>query len=248
MKRFGFVAAVLVAGVLSVGPVVHAAPVLRPAGLSVGDQYQLAFVTSTVIDAQSATKVTFDTFVQRVADSAGIGIGGDLGDVMWAAVNSTFTAPAVSVNAFAARSVFNLSGGFVATPATGPGGFYSASHLAPINVTEFGAVLNTVVWTGFDCSTGTCAAGNLLGGGASASIGHSGSASAGWASVGTDSVLELHSVYALSEVLTVPGPPAILMLCMALAWLATRHIRTRRQPRSGETNGPMRNTRAPSSS
>lgn len=55
---------------LSTGSLAQALPILTPTGLSPGDTYQLAFVTSTVIDATSSDIAVYNTHVQSAADAA----------------------------------------------------------------------------------------------------------------------------------------------------------------------------------
>ncbi len=63
-----------------------AAPITIPTGLNPGDQYRIAFVTSTIRDATSSNIADYNAFVtaaaNKVSELAGLGTG-------WTAIGST---------------------------------------------------------------------------------------------------------------------------------------------------------------
>jgi len=69
----------------------QAAPITVPTGLSPGDQYRLAFVTSGWVDATSSDIADYNAFVQGAADAVPelLGLG-----ATWNAIGSTLTVDA----------------------------------------------------------------------------------------------------------------------------------------------------------
>jgi hypothetical protein len=120
--------------VLALAPATQAALVsdpggiTAPAGLIVGDQYQLVFVSSTVRDASSSDIADYHAHVQSAADAASIGTG--VG-VTWKAMAST---PSVHFgNVWAVTEpVYLVNGTKVADV------FWSKTHDVPININENG--------------------------------------------------------------------------------------------------------------
>ena len=76
---------------LGVAGSVSAAPVTAPTGLSPGEQYRLAFMTSTLSTATATDIATYNTFVTNVANS--VTELADLGTT-WTAIASTATVDA----------------------------------------------------------------------------------------------------------------------------------------------------------
>jgi hypothetical protein len=120
-----------------------------PAGLNPGDQYRLAFVTSTQRDATSSDIADYNTFVQNVAGSVT-----DLANLgaSWTAIASTSTVDArdnTNTNPASGPGVpmYNLAGQRIA--AGNPelwDGFLDPG--APILYTESGTSLNATAWSG----------------------------------------------------------------------------------------------------
>jgi len=218
----------------------RAAPIIPPPGLNPGDTYQLVFVTSTTRDATSASIGDYDTFVNGVADSAGIGptsfalVGSP---VTWAAIASTATDDAI-VHAVVSNTVYNTAGQLVAT---GFADMWDGPLAAAIGYDETGTLLSTSVWTGsdFDGFTAGAAYSGAELGQASVVSGLSGSSTFLWILNTIESNVELRSLYALSAPITVPavepGPaeplavpePASVLVWMIVAGIA---LATYRRP------------------
>lgn len=109
-----------------------------PPSLSVGDTYQLVFVTSIVTDALSSNIDYYNEFVQSAADAAG------LGAITWKAIGSTHSVDAKD-NALVSAPVYRLDGVQVAA---GFNDFWDESLLAPIDVAETLEEVAVDVWTG----------------------------------------------------------------------------------------------------
>ncbi len=62
-----------------------------PTGLSPGETYHLAFVTSGLATSTSPDIEWYDNFVQSAANTAGIGVGSSIGDIEWSVIGSTST-------------------------------------------------------------------------------------------------------------------------------------------------------------
>ena len=73
--------------VLTSACLVNAEPIRQPPDLEPGDQYRLAFVTSTTTTATSPDIETYNAFVQATADAAPIGDWG----FAWYAIAQTET-------------------------------------------------------------------------------------------------------------------------------------------------------------
>ncbi|MDP6568009.1 MAG: PEP-CTERM sorting domain-containing protein [Alphaproteobacteria bacterium] len=196
---FGIFAAVL-SGFLSLSAAL-AAPVTVPTELSPGEQYRLAFVTSTLRDATSSDIADYNAFVQGVADSqaelAALG-------ATWTAIASTATVDARdNVAEPDLVRIYLLNDTKLANDDEDL--FTGAIHEAP-NITEAGSVFNTNVWTGTDAS-GFGVPGQTLGSGL-VEFGHSAdSGSFGdWLSFGVGFDIEVLPFYAISSVLTVEAP------------------------------------------
>jgi hypothetical protein len=115
-----------------------------PAGLSLGNTYQLVFVSSTTRDATSNDSADYDTHVQNAANAAGIGSGVS---VTWKAIAS-LNVPLVHAGNYvgATEAVYLVDGTKVASA----GAFWSQTHDAAINIDEDGNTYNGNVWTGTD--------------------------------------------------------------------------------------------------
>jgi hypothetical protein len=202
---------VLIILMLCLGSIPVDAALLVPAGLAPGSSYQLAFVTSANTTATSGTINDYNTFVQGLADAAGIGVS--VG-VTWTAIASTATVDA-NTNAVVSAPVFNLGAQQVAT---GYADFWDGSHTVGVGIDfeEGGTSRNTNVWTGSN-TDGTRAVGFVLGGG-SAVWGESTLSSGAWINRGTQGTSVSYALYALSSPLTVPIPiPAAAWLFLSAA-------------------------------
>jgi hypothetical protein len=122
--------------VLALAPAAQAALVsdpggiTAPAGLIVGDQYQLVFVSSTVRDASSSDIADYHAHVQSAADAASIGTG--VG-VTWKAMASIDSPQVHCGNVVSVTEpVYLVNGTKVADV------FWSQTHDVPININENG--------------------------------------------------------------------------------------------------------------
>ncbi len=131
-----------------------AAPVTVPTALRLGDQYRLAFVTSTTTAATSSDINYYNNFVASDANSvsqlAGLG-------TTWAVIGSTPTVAAednTNTNPCVSSGfpIYNLAGNLVVPNnlALWVYGDSSGAFSHPIDVTESGNRLSTGVWTGTD--------------------------------------------------------------------------------------------------
>ncbi|MCC6682075.1 MAG: hypothetical protein IT445_14330 [Phycisphaeraceae bacterium] len=80
---------------------------ILPADLSLGDTYQLVFVSSTTTTAQSSDISYYNSFVQAAAAATG------MGQITWHAIASTPAADATS-NALVSTRVYDMNGDLVA--------------------------------------------------------------------------------------------------------------------------------------
>ncbi len=137
-----------IAVVLTLPGMARAAVVTVPAGLSVGDQYRLAFVTSTMRDALSSDIADYNAFVTSAAESipelAALG-------TTWRVIGSTSaidardntdTNPTLSVGV----PIYRLDGAVVAH---NNADLWDGSPTSPISINELGAsYAGWWVWTG----------------------------------------------------------------------------------------------------
>ena len=193
------------------------AAVLAPAGLSPGDTYQLAFVSSTQTTAVSGDIGTYNAFVQNLADLAGIGVSES---ITWSAIGSPSPVTALA-HALVSAPVYNMVGERVAN------GFidiWDGNLENPINYTESGVKLTRTVWTG-SAQDGTAAmtgATPVYLGSQSVAHGNSDRFDSAWV---IDFSFQLNStansLYALSSVMTViPVPPSVWLFGSGLLGLA----------------------------
>jgi len=209
-----------------------AAPVTVPAGLSPGDQYRLAFVTSTTRDATSSNIVDYNAHVTAAAAAVPelLALG-----TTWNAIGSTIdidardntgTNPLLSVGV----PIYRLDGVEVAE---NNADLWDGSPAAPISTTEFGTnFTSAMVWTGtatdgtaLPAYTNQLGSGNALNG---YPMVHPPVTAYQWtmyySPIGST---EQGAIYAISGVLTVvPEPSTYVLAAMGLATLAL--VRRRR--------------------
>lgn len=190
------------------------ATLYTPPTLNPGDVYQLAFVTSAVHDAVSADIGVYNTFVQSVADAAGIGI---TEGVIWKAIASNHILPA-SLNAPVFGEIYDLQGRLIAHDETD---LWDGSIARPLDTTETGTTAShlsdTLVWTG----TATDGTGTAIIGTNAPYAGRLTSSNGNWIHhLSSHSWTEEHRFYALSEKLISPTsvslPPTIALFTPAL--------------------------------
>jgi hypothetical protein len=190
------------------------AAIIVPAGLSPGDTYQLAFVTSGTTAATSADIATYNTFVQNAANAAG------MGSLTWSAIASTITVNA-SANAVVSTRVYNMGGELVANSYSD---FWDGTHATGVGIdyNENNSGRNFNVWTGTQASGVSGGTGDALGE-ATPLWGESTFATSGWTAQGGNTNTTAYALYALSPVLSVPEPGAALLLgALAMGLLARR--------------------------
>ncbi len=209
---------------LLAAPRARADLMLIPAGLSPGDQFRVAFVSSATRDARSADIADYDAFITGLAVAAGIDtyFGAP---VTWRALGSTATVDAVDrlPASFASPPLYRLDGGLLARSS---GELWLDGHpRLPVTLTESGVDISGefgggVVWTG-TLRDGT--AFEPLGAGF-VTFGVSAFSSPGWIQENDAPRGEPHHLYGYSSVLTVPSAAAVpepAALTLVLAGLAT---------------------------
>lgn len=205
---------------------VYADPILVPPGLSPGDTYQLAFVTSQRRDAIFTDINVYNSFVQGVADAAGIGATRGW---TWKAIGST-AAVAARDNSVVTDPVYNLAGQKVADGYTD---IWDSTLDAAIAYDEFGALpapgYPQLIWTGSKPDgTPYFPLGNTLYDSVTrGDCTHTG----GWwiREQYRDTRRTQMSLYALSGPLAVLPEPSTFLMCalglMGLGWCAWRRRR-----------------------
>ena len=189
-----------------------ATPITVPSGLNPGDQYRLAFVTSATTQATSHDLIFYNNFVTMVANSnptlAAMGTGwAAIARTAYSAIDNTNTDPSVP-----GYPIYNLAGNLVASSnhaLWGTYGAHSTSLISPINIMETGEQTSiTTVWTGtYPYGIGAGVDGSPTLGALDALLGNPQKTSSFW--MNADLLVPTtgqHSMYALSDVLTVPTP------------------------------------------
>lgn len=211
---------------------------LVPTGLSVGDKYHLAFVTSTIRDALSSDIDDYNAFVNAAADAVGIGpndfTSSPIGAINWYAIASTATVHARD-NAMVSAPVYRLDDTLVATDFAD---MWDGALQNPLNLDETGSFrAGWLAWTGslvdgfgsptdflgphfpehFQCVTGHSSAYILV------------SPSLWIANFSTYSYHD-YAFYALSEELTViPEPSTLVLMSCGLLGLLGICVKRRRK-------------------
>lgn len=199
------------------------APITVPAGLNPGDQYRLAFITSTERDATSSDIADYNAFVTTAANSqtalAALG-------TTWMAIASTATVDArdnTGTNPSSAGVPIYLLDAASTKIADNNADLWDGDIDAALNITETGGLITTpraTVWTG-STQTGEAFAGRTLGA-IEPELGSPFSASTSWVEGYPEpNTFALH-FYAISAVLTVtaiPEPASIGILALGLAGL-----------------------------
>ena len=175
------------------------AVIIVPPTLNPGDQYRLAFVSSTTKAATSPLIDDYNSFVDDLGDEV---IASD-----WKAIASTPSIDARTntgtdpLSGIGVR-IFLLDGSKLVDDNTD---LWDGDLDTRFDVTELGSVFSSEVWTGSDIFG---AAANPLGA-SSPIVGNNLSVTAGWVQVANNrDQSDLLPLYALSGVLTVPGGQA----------------------------------------
>jgi len=204
-----------------------AVAVVVPSGLNPGDQYQLAFVTTSRPSPGSSDIGDYNTFVQSVADAYDLGVGSTLFgfDVSWNALASTPSVDAKD-NVALSAPLYRLDDIQIAS---GEADLFDGSILAAILTLEDGSEASArTVWTGSN-SDGTGEAGFELGNAfVVQGLATSATLDGRWIADGgpRDTSDFLGHMYAVSEVLTVvPEPSGIVLVAIGIAALAGRRGR-----------------------
>jgi hypothetical protein len=220
------VASIAAAGLVGLPQVVWAGIVPVPAGLSPGQPYRLAFVTSETYSAVSSSESVYNGFVN--ADAT---LNSSLAGITWYAIvsaGSTSAASNISCVGCANLPIYDLDGNEIASSQAS---LFSESLLYPLEIDESGAMGGTYVWTGSNAD-GTSFVGATLGEG-DPEIGTPGTDLGYWLAWQTAGNTEDLSLYAISGALTAPGPAVpepgtIGLLATGFAALAGLHRRRER--------------------
>ena len=185
----------------------------------------MVFVTSSVTTAISSNISYYDNFVSSVASLAGLGTYKSE-PVSWQVIGSTaaISANAPGRNSAAASTspIYRLDGLRVANSGAA---LWNNLWINPINVTETFQILNVPVWTGSTPGGSVECCDYGLGGAVNVAFGFSFALAAGGAGIGPRDAIT--SVYAISSILTVPEPTAIMIFSVglgSLAWSQRRRL------------------------
>jgi len=215
-------------------PPALAGPITVPTGLHPGDQYRLAFVTSTTRDATSSSMFDYDAFVRTAANSepvlAALGTtwGAIASVVFFSAVDNTNTVPGGP-----SVPIYSLSDNLIASSYSD---LWDGTIDSPIHVDEHGNLVNpTYVWTGTR-SDGLRSRGFGLGTQIPGQpiptpvVGDTYDTGPGWINNTTADWTTRYPLFGLSGVLTVPTPEpsSMVLACLAVAGLAVPSLRRRR--------------------
>jgi hypothetical protein len=236
----GFYLGIAALGMAMVGAAspASAIPITTPAGLSPGDLYRLAFVTSATRDATSAHIADYNKFVTGVANAETTGTLMALGTT-WTAIASTPTVDArdnTGTNKFTdgvGVPIYLLDG--LTLIASSNADLWDDHLAAPLFFDENGALLPTFVWTGTE-GRGKGIPNRELGSNALSTLGDSVDFDVDWIGFGDEPNDRNHNFYALSGILevaseeTVPEPSTWTLLLGGLASIAW--FRRRRQSRN----------------
>lgn len=206
----------------------HAAVVTVPTGLSPGDQYRLAFVTSATRDATSTNVADYNSFVTGVASTSPslLALGTN-----WTAIvstssvvarDNTSTNPAVTTGA----PIYLLNDTRLADSNAD---LWDGSLDAPLDITELGNSVPPSTWWVW---TGTLSYGTIVGsthlGSDGLSLAYTGITSfsaSQWVEGSISFIGDQNHFYAISDTLTVqpvPVPPAVWLFASAfgvMGWM-----------------------------
>jgi len=169
-----------------------------PSDLGPGDQYHVAFITDSATDGQSADIADYNVFVSNEANAGDITQGWG---VDWFAIVSTPTVDARDNLPVDTAPIYLLSDERLADDASD---LWDGTIQTLFDINQDGAFESSqTVWTG-SLFNGTV----FLGGGLGTDeprTGFNGESNPDWVDFGNDPQEQLKFVYAVSEVLTVPG-------------------------------------------
>ena len=171
------------------------------AAWKIGDKYRFAFVTRATTQATSTDIATYNAFVNGVAYSSNLNLGG----ATWKVIGSTATVDARDNTAThsgvngTGEAIFLVDG--TTRIASNYGGLWGGSINHTLNLDERSVVFATNPFTG-SFSNGTKDTGNVLGNASGLTYGSTTETSDYWMRIFGDAPTSLHPVYALSDPLT----------------------------------------------
>jgi hypothetical protein len=206
-----------------------------PAGLTPGAQFRFIFNTDGTTPATSSNITDYDNFVNTQAGGATYnGV-----TVTWQVIGSTPSVNAIDHITPTNTPVY-LTDGTLVTTSTTTSGLWSGALTHEINEDISGTPFGSIVWTGttqFGLADGAHPLGSPL---AFTITGVNTHLDSGWIdNANSDHNTQLHTLYGISQTLTVPGVPsvvpesstAILAVFGAVAFLAYGWSRHRREQR-----------------
>jgi hypothetical protein len=180
-----------------------------PSDLSPGDEYRVAFITFSGLNALSSDIGDYNLFVTEQANQSGADTDG--WGVNWFAIASTSDVDARDNIGDSTAPIYLLTDVRVADNSAD---LWDGSIQSLLSVNQFGDSESPQnVWTGTQ-SDGTELLGSALGT-SDPRQGFSGVMDSGWVSFGNEPATALRSFYAISEVLVVPAPGALALLGLA---------------------------------
>lgn len=208
--------------------------VLTPPGVSLGEPYHLAFISSATTTAYSHTIADYDKVVQNAADVAGVGIGSPIGDITWLAMGNTQYVDAIDHLSISAP-VYLIDGTQIAT---GSADLWDGTILSAIDTNELGNITSaTRVWTGSDISAnGTKDPSNTrVLGGTGPGVGIPNATDSGWAratsppdSLSNGTALPLYAFSA--QITAVPEPSMFIPLGLIAVGFVGSYWFSRKKP------------------
>ena len=215
------------------------AGIITPAGLAVGAQFRLVFVSSGTIAATNPSISTYDTFVSTAATAAGLNTYGASQTLSWRDLGS---APiGASHNAIDRLNdlipIYDLNGDLIAQSASAM--WSNQALLHAIDFDENGdSLFGAQVWTGTNANGSHVSCADLGNGCFApriAEFGDSGESNSFWTASGTSPESTTHHLYGYSSVLTAeaaspePGTGLLLVIGFGLGLVSLRVVASRQR-------------------